>query len=243
VLLAQLSDFHIGADETALRDAAAAIAAVAALRPAPDAVLVTGDLVEHALPEEYGVVRELLAALPMPVHVLPGNHDERGALRTAFPLPGAGPYRWAAGCGSLRLIGCDSTVPGELYGSLAGELGWLEERLVEERGRPTIVAMHHPPLPTGMPALDRIGLPDADQRALGELLARFPEVLRVVTGHVHLSSSGTVGPCPVATSLSTWRLRSKLLLGAEEFVASDEPAGFSLHVLVDGRLVSHAQPL
>jgi Icc protein len=243
VVLAQLSDLHIGADDTARRDAERAIAAVAALRPVPDAVLVSGDLVEHAVPEEYAEVRELLAVLTMPVHVLAGNHDERGALRAAFPLAGAGPYRWTADCGGLRLIGCDSTVPGELYGSLAGELGWLEERLGEAPGRPTIVAMHHPPLPTGMPALDRIGLPDADQRALGELLARFPEVLRVVTGHVHLASSGTVGPCPVATSLSTWRLRSKLLLGAEEFVSSDEPAGFSLHVLLDGRLVSHAQPL
>lgn len=242
-MLAQLSDFHIGAHETAVPDAERAIAAVAALDPAPDAVLVSGDLAEHGLAEEYAVARELLAGLAMPVHVLPGNHDERGALRAAFPLAGSGPYRWAAECGGLWVVGCDSTVPGEPQGTLAGELGWLDERLGEARGRPTIVAMHHPPLPTGMPVLDRIGLPDDDQRALGALLDRYPEVLRVVTGHVHLPSSGVVGSCPVQTSPSTWRLRAKLLLGAEAFTIAEEPTGFSLHVLLDGRLVSHVQPL
>lgn len=243
MLLAQLSDFHIGADPTAERDAAAAIAAVAALERAPDAVLVTGDLAERGRPTEYVVVRELLSVLSMPVHVLPGNHDDREALRGAFPDGGRGAYRWAADCGGLWVVGCDSTVPGEPQGTLMDQLAWLEQRLGEARGRPTIIAMHHPPLPTGMPVLDRIGLPGEDQQALGKLLARFPDVLRVVTGHVHLPSSGVIGSCPVQTSPSTWRLRAKLVFGGEEFVIVDEPPGFSLHVLLDGRLVSHVQPL
>jgi 3',5'-cyclic AMP phosphodiesterase CpdA len=49
VVLAQPSDLHVGADGRARRDAERAIAVVAALRPAPDAVLVSGDLVDGRL--------------------------------------------------------------------------------------------------------------------------------------------------------------------------------------------------
>ena len=93
-MIAQLSDPHlrVGPDDqgsaTALERA---VAAVLELGPLPDAVLVTGDIAEHASAEEYELARRLLAPLPMPVHVLPGNHDDPAAMREHFPLDGAGP--------------------------------------------------------------------------------------------------------------------------------------------------------
>ena len=86
MIIAQLSDFHArphGRPAYGIVDTNAAIAgavdAVLALDPLPDCVLVTGDLTDCGLLEEYGIVREALRRLPMPVYVLPGNHDRREA--------------------------------------------------------------------------------------------------------------------------------------------------------------------
>ena len=115
-MIVQLSDFHVGATggSDPVADARDAVRAVLELRPRPTAVLVSGDLADHGSPDEYLTVRDLLDALPLPVHVLPGNHDAREALRAAFPVAGgpADPYRWSAASGGLRVVGCDTALPG-----------------------------------------------------------------------------------------------------------------------------------
>jgi Icc protein len=177
-LLVQLSDPHVSAapgDTVAADGLATAVRAVSALDPAPDAVLVSGDVAADGRPEEYARARELLGALSAPMHALPGDHDDRAALRAAFGLPGAGaePIRYAVDCGALRLILCDTTQPGRDDGRLdADALAWLETTLADASGAPTVVAMHHSPLPTGIAAMDAIGLPAEDRAELGALLAR-----------------------------------------------------------------------
>ena len=212
----------------------AAVAAVAALDPAPDAVLLSGDLAEHADPREYERVRELLAPLSMPVHAIPGNHDDPEAV-TAW---------YAADCGQLRLVACDSTVPGSDGGAFGPDrLERLEGLLAEESSTPTIVAMHHPPVDIGVEAADAIGLPREDRVALGELLSRHPEVLRVATGHVHRGAAGRVGSCPVFTCPSTWRQGALDLRPGVPLQLSEDAPAFALHVLVDGEVASHIQPI
>jgi Icc protein len=240
-VIAQLSDPHVRIPEehgsaTAL---GRAVAAVLELEPLPDAVLVTGDLAEHADAAEYERVRELLAPLPMPVHVLPGNHDDPLAMREHFPLDGDGPYQYAARCGALRLVVCDSSRRGRDDGEL--DLDWLEAQLAAEDA-PTIVAMHHPPLLTGIGGLDAIGLPTAQRAALAELLARSPHVRRVAAGHVHRGAFGALGGCGVVACPST-NLQARLQIGTEGFEIGDDPPAFAVHALVDGELVSHVQPI
>src|ERR671922_496693 len=90
-LLVQLSDPHIGADwggADSVAMLAAAIESVRELEPNPDAVLISGDLADHATDVEYEQVRELLAPLEAPLYVLPGNHDDRRALHRHFGVPG-----------------------------------------------------------------------------------------------------------------------------------------------------------
>jgi Icc protein len=246
-LVAQLSDPHVSGDDADRgRLLADAVRAVAALEPAPGAVLVTGDLTEHGAAGEYEQVRELLSVLAMAVHVLGGNHDDREALRASFPLPDADgeDYRYATRCGPLRVVGCDTTLPGRVEGSLAAErLAWLDARLAEDRETPTIVAMHHPPLLMGIPAWDEIGLPDVDRAALGEVVAAHPQVRRIVAGHVHRTVLGSVGGCQVFACPSTW-IQALLDFGHPDRLALvPEPPGFALHVAVAGELVSHVQPV
>jgi len=240
-VIAQLSDPHLraGADDQGSAAAlATAVAAVLELEPLPAAVLVTGDLAEHASAAEYARVRELLAPLPMPVHVLAGNHDDGDAMREHFPLAGDGPYRYTTACGGLRLVACDTSRRGRDDGDL--DLDWLEAQL--ETDAPTIVAMHHPPLLTGIGGLDAIGLPAAQRTALAALLGRSPHVRRVVAGHVHRTAFAALGGCGVVTCAST-NLQARLQIREAGYELSDDPPAMLVHALLDGEPTSHVQPL
>jgi 3',5'-cyclic AMP phosphodiesterase CpdA len=228
MLLAQLSDPHVNDEDPGAADAlAAAVRAVLGLAPRPDAVLVSGDLAEHASAGEYARVRELLAPLPMPVLALAGNHDDPGAIESGDELRFAG----------HRLLLCATAQPGRDDGRLDVER--LAARLDAEPDTPTIVAMHHPPIPVGIAAMDAIGLPQADRGALARLLERSPQVRRVVAGHVHRSATGVLGGCPVSTCGSTYRQARLDLAGDALELIPDEPPVYALHADVGGALVTH----
>jgi 3',5'-cyclic-AMP phosphodiesterase len=230
-MLAQLSDPHIRlGDDAPDRALAAAVAAVAALDPAPDAVLVSGDLADTGDPREYARVRELLAPLPMPYHVLPGNHDDVAALEAQF-----GPAEYAVDAGDLRLVAVDSTIP-DGPGDGRIPIDRIESQLAD--GKPTIVAMHHAPLVTGVAARDALGVPREDRAALARLLAEHSEVKRIVTGHLHRTIVGAVGGVPVFTCPGV-HLQLELDFKGGEIETNDDPPGYALHVLLDGDVTSH----
>ncbi|HEX6702277.1 MAG TPA: phosphodiesterase [Gaiellaceae bacterium] len=243
-LLVQLSDPHVGVDwgdGDAVPRLAAAVASVRELVPTPDAVVVSGDLVDHGADAEYEQVRELLAPLDAPLYVVPGNHDDRSALRRQFDLPGADgePVQYGADLGPLRLVVLDTLRPGEDRGELdAGRLAWLEETLAAARDVPTLLAMHHPPVAIGIPAFDEIGLPAEDRRALGKVVEAHPQVRRIVAGHAHRTVAAELGGRSVLVAPSTY-VQSRLDFDMQEIELSDEPRGFAVHAWVDGTLVSH----
>jgi 3',5'-cyclic-AMP phosphodiesterase len=246
--LAQLSDPHIGAEwgggDPGAR-LAAAVESIRSMRPEPDALLVSGDLTDDAEDAQYERVQELLAPLRAPTYVLPGNHDDRGALHRHFGVPGGdgAPVQYSADLGPLRLVVLDTTHPGEDPGELdADRLAWLDAELSAAPEAPTLLAMHHPPLLTGVPAWDAIGLPDADRRALGGVVARHPQVRRLVAGHVHRTMTGELAGRSVLTVPSTY-VQARLELGSNELAFSDDPPGFAIHAVLDGELISHVQPV
>jgi 3',5'-cyclic AMP phosphodiesterase CpdA len=249
-VLVQLSDFHVGADWGAgnpVSGLRAAVAAVRELRPGPDAVLVTGDLVEHGADAEYDAVRELLAPLAgVPLLALAGNHDDRAALRRHFDVSGEGaePVQYARTLGPLRVVVLDSTIPGEDAGRLdQPRLDWLDASLAEEPAMPTLIALHHPPLRTGSAAWDALGIPDAERHALAEVVARHPQVRRIAGGHVHRPVVAELADCPVVSAPSTY-LQARFDLRAQELDVVPEPSGFAVHLLLeDGELVTHVLPL
>ena len=247
-LLAQLSDPHIGATWAGSESVprfAAAVESVRAVRPQPDAVLVSGDLADHATDEEYEQVRELLAPLEAPLYVLPGNHDDRGALRRHFGVPGDADesVHYSVDLGPLRLVVLDTTRPGEDPGELdAEQLAWLDAELAAAPERLTMLAMHHPPLVTGIPLWDELGLRTADRNALGDVIERHPQVRRLVSGHAHRTMTGELAGRSVLTVPSTY-VQARLDFTLQEIELAAEPAGFALHALVDGELVSHIQPV
>lgn len=245
-VIAQLSDPHIGAawqGHDPVPMLAAAVAGVQAVEP--DVVLVSGDLSESGADAEYEQVRDLLAPLGTELYVLAGNHDDRAGLRRHFGVPGegAGPVQYSAELGPLRLVVLDSTRPGEDPGELDSErLAWLDAELAAAPERPTVLAMHHPPLSSGIPAMDEVGLPVAHRRALAEVVERHPQVLRIVAGHMHRTITADLAGRAVLAAPSTY-LQSRLDFHMDEITLAAEPPGFAVHALLDGELISHVQPI
>jgi Icc protein len=245
-LLLQISDTHLGADwhgidpdECLLR----AVEAVLELPQRADALIVSGDLTQNGTPEEYRRVRELLAPLDLEPHVLPGNHDLRGPLREAFGLPGEGEEHasHAVDLGPLRLVCLDSTVPGAEGGALdEGRIEWLDRVLGEEREKPTVLAMHHPPLTTAIPTFDAIGLAPEWRAALGAALVGHPQVIRIIAGHVHRVIVAELAGRAVLSVPSTY-LQAKLEFAPAPIEMAPDPPGFAIHALRDGALTSHVQ--
>lgn len=206
MLIAQITDLHIRPDDQPLSGrvvtrpyTTAAVEALIRFDPRPDLVVVTGDLTDVGSDQEYALVRAELDRLPVPYAVIPGNHDDREGMRRAFAdhayMPKTGPLNWAIDDYPVRLVGLDSLVPGKGSGLLSDEtLAWLDGRLGES-DRPTIVAIHHPPFPTGITAMDRIGC--LNGAAMAEVIARHSHVQCVIAGHhhrpVHVAWAGTIG--------------------------------------------------
>ncbi len=247
-LLLQISDTHLGADwhgvepdECLLR----AVEAILDLPQRPDALVISGDLTQNGTAEEYARVRELVAPLDLEPHVLPGNHDLRGPLRKAFGLPGEGEEHasHAVDLGPLRLVCLDSTIPGGEAGALdEGRIEWLDRVLGEEPEKPTVVAMHHPPLSTAIPTFDAIGLAPEWRAELAGVLARHPQVARVIAGHVHRVIVTELAGRAVLSVPSTY-LQALLKFTPAPIEMVPDPAGFAIHALRGGALTSHVQTL
>lgn len=249
MLLCQISDLHVTAGRAlayGVVDTASClercVQRIVGLDPLPDAVIATGDLVDAPEERSYGQLREILAKLPLPVFLLPGNHDERQALRAAFPdhryLRGSGDFvQYAIDEYPLRLLALDTVIPGQPEGTLcARRLQWLEQRLYESDA-PTVIALHHPPFFTGIGHMDRMGLDNSPQ--LADMVRRFPQVQRVICGHLHRPIqalfAGTIASvCPSTAHQVLLDLKPD---SAARFVL--EPPAFQLHLWTGDALVTH----
>ena len=198
MLLAQISDLHIkrpGALAYRRVDTSAAlercIARLSALDPKPDAVVVTGDLVDMGTLAEYEALKKLLAPLSIPLYLLVGNHDDRAALREVFDdheyLQAKGEFvQYALDIGPLRLIALDSQMPQQSGGQLCeARLAWVDAQLAQAQGKPVVIALHHPPFVSGIGHMDRQRLDPVSSERLAAIVRRYPNVERVICGHVH----------------------------------------------------------
>jgi len=253
ILIAQISDLHVkplGELAYGHVDTATAVVRCVAklnwLRPRPELVVVSGDLVDAGLPEEYVHLRQLLAPLEIPLALIPGNHDAREPMRAAFPeqpyADGSGALNFALALPELDLLLLDSSVPGKPHGELGAQtLAWLDTSLAASQSRPALLFVHHPPFVTGIQHMDQMNLRNA--AALADVLRRHPRARLVAAGHVHRPTltqfagiAATICPAPnqsVALDLGD--------LGPPSFTT--ESLGFHLHAWFAGErygeLVTH----
>jgi hypothetical protein len=251
--IAHISDPHIrpaGVLYKGVTDSNAALAAavrqVNALRPLPDLVLLTGDVVDEGRAEEYAAARALLAPLRPRLLVIPGNHDEPGAFRAAFAdhayLPGAWPFHYSVDAGPVRVVALDVTVPSRHHGKVddAG-LAWLDRTLAGEPGRPAVVVMHQQPLVCGVPYLDKYRCMDGER--LAAVIARHQQVERVLCGHVHRQMTLRFGGTVLCSAPSTATAIALLPDPAAAPASFLEPPGFLLHEWRPSGILTHSMPI
>ena len=219
--IAHLSDPHLTTGPLGTAPATAlyrALGRVLTLDPRPDCAVITGDLVEHGTPDEYRALREVIDRFPLPLHLVAGNHDDPATLLAEF--------------GNTRFLGTTTHyVAGPLVildsadGSLGPEqLAWLDRTLATTA--PAVVCLHHPPIPVGIPFLDRQRLADGDE--LADVLRRH-DVRRVLAGHVHRHVTAAFAGTVLTTAPST-HLQSGLALNGTVPDYLHEPTSFLLHL-------------
>jgi 3',5'-cyclic-AMP phosphodiesterase len=180
---------------------------IRAMQPHPDAIILTGDLTERGEPASYRRLRALLEPLAQEIGAtliwVAGNHDERPALREhLLDRPATQePVTSVHDLDGLRVIALDSTVPGWHHGELdVTQLEWLREELKTPAPLGTILAMHHPPLPSHIPFFDILEL--RDQPSLAAAI-EGGDVRAILAGHLHYSTSGTFHGVPVSVASAT----------------------------------------
>ncbi|WP_030176078.1 phosphodiesterase [Spirillospora albida] len=258
-IIAQLSDIHLAAGRDGEVDDAsgpvralrAAVSSLLSLPARPDAVVLTGDLADGGLPAEYARLHALLSPLPMAVYPMAGNHDDRDALRAAFNdepavresgIEPQAPLQYAVDVAGVRLVCCDTTVEGRPHGHMGEErLAWLDATLSNAPGMPTIVATHHPPFPIGIRFIDDMRF--IDPTGFTAVLAQHPQVVRVISGHVHRAAVGSLGGTVGTTCPSTYRQLFLDLTRPGRAAVTGEPAGFAVHlVTTEGAATTHFIP-
>ncbi len=236
--LVQLTDTHLFGDATArlrgvctaeslrrvLRHAAASISAA-------DAILATGDLVQDDA-TGYAQLRAQLAPLGKPALCLPGNHDALGHWTTA--LAGA-PFhtgQWHD-FGAWRIVMLDSAVAGSDAGHLGpAQFDVLDSALRGSVERPTLVCVHHQPVPVGSRWLDAIGIDNGAE--LLAVLRQHPQARGVLWGHVHQAFDAEQdGLRLMATPSTCFQFAPRV----DEFAGDDRPPGYRvLELHADGRI-------
>jgi 3',5'-cyclic-AMP phosphodiesterase len=197
VTLVQITDCHLLADGAGLlrgwpvaESLGAVVAAVAAVRP--QRLLLSGDLADSGEPEAYRQLLEIVEPLGLPTHCLPGNHDGP-ALGAAMAGSGWAEPARSVSLGAWRLLLLDSVLASSPIGEGAlseSSWHWLEAEL-QQLTQPAVIALHHPPLATGLDWVDQMQLREGDR--FQQLIADYPQVKLVVFGHIHAELHRRIG--------------------------------------------------
>ncbi len=240
VRLTHFTDPHLYGSETeSLRGIATLPALTATLTHAqardwpPDAVLVTGDIVQDD-PAGYAHFRRLFGSLGLPVLCLPGNHDEPAAMRRELnrsPFVVGGFFD----LGAWRIVLLDSCIPGSASGRLSPEmLTALDEALASAPNRHCMVCLHHHPVPMDSRWLDRVGLENAAEFL--QTIDRHRNVRAIVWGHVHQQYEGLRNDVRLLATPSTC---AQFLPHATDFAVDRAPPAYrTLELQADGTLLT-----
>jgi 3',5'-cyclic-AMP phosphodiesterase len=213
-VLAHLSDTHLlagGARQYDVIDTVArfeaALDRISRIDPPPQALVFTGDLVDVGDPAAYRLLRELVEPLAERIGAqvvwCMGNHDARTAYSSGlFGEESEAPQDRVYDVAGLRIISLDTSVPGWHHGEVTDEqLAWLRDVLATRAEHGTVLALHHPPIPSPMcPVAEVIELLDTDRLAA---VLEGSDVRAILGGHYHFSSHATFAGIPVSVASAT----------------------------------------
>ncbi|WP_312180498.1 phosphodiesterase [Arthrobacter sp.] len=173
----------------------------------PEAIVFTGDLADKGEAEAYDDLRAIVepAAQKMGARVIwvMGNHDRRDTFKQRLldEAPDMAPMDRVHEVNGLRIITLDSTVPGYHHGEISdAQLTWLKSVLSTPAPDGTILALHHPPVPSVQDLSVLVEL--RDQRGLAAAI-EGTDVRTIIAGHLHYSTFATFAGIPVSVASAT----------------------------------------
>ena len=218
---------------------AACVSDIAARHADADFCVVTGDIADRGEAQAYDHARELLAPLPMPTHVIPGNHDDRAAFLRAFPDSPLDEHGFVQGAvrnahGHFLLLDTLSPEHGSCGAYCAARRAWLAAELERASDAPVYLFMHHPPFDVAIPNLDSIGMVEPERFAA--LVAAAGNVRHLFFGHVHRPISGLWKGIGFSTLYGTNHQVRLDFEGRGRLAFTAEPPAYSV-VLIDAEHV------
>lgn len=173
----------------------------------PEAIVITGDLADLGEPDAYvrlkAVVEPAAERMGSRVVWVMGNHDERepySSILMGEPASDA-PQDRVYDVGGLRIIALDTTVPGYHHGDLEpAQLEWLRAQLATPAPHGTLLALHHPPIPT---PVELMAILELDHQAELAEVVRGTDVRAILAGHLHYATTGTFAGVPVSVAAAT----------------------------------------
>jgi 3',5'-cyclic AMP phosphodiesterase CpdA len=254
--IAQITDLHITTDRDPVnrwRNAerlSQVLKSIHALKPRPVAIIASGDLVDRGEPEEYAELVELLKSVEIPIYFGIGNHDRRALFLAALTSQGVrtdpnGFIQYAVDLGGLRLVVCDTLDDASEGGAFCEDrAAWLAATLDEAPLQPTVIALHHPPIASGIRWMD----PDPQAgwiARLGDVIRDRDQVKSLLCGHVHRAFNGVLAGRAVAAAPATSIQLTLDLTPVDMHVPDgremlvEEPPGFTVVMVHEGQVNTH----
>jgi Icc protein len=237
--LIQITDPHIGprrdyrlAGVETLETLRQVLAEIGSFTAPPDLICVTGDIAAEGAAEAYRLFTQQIQFLELPYQWLPGNHDDARVIQEGFT---AAPYWPLLELGTWRVISLNTAQPEQVGGHLADEeLGFLAHCLAEDPQAPTLLFMHHPPIPFGCAWLDAQRIDNAER--LEAILRQHTNVRGIFTGHVHQEfHTHWAGTELYTTPATCFQFRAS----SRDFALSDQPPGYRrINLHADGSLTT-----
>jgi Icc protein len=214
-VIAHVSDTHLLADGALLYGEvetevhlAQALAQLERLGTTPEAIVFTGDLADLGEPDAYerlkSIVEPVAERMGAAIIWVMGNHDERPQYSSLLfgEEPSTSPQDRVFDINGLRIISFDTSVPGYHHGAVSDDqLAWLADVLATPARHGTLLAVHHPPVPTPLLwAMEMLELQDQDRLAR---VLHGTDVRAILGGHLHYSSHSTFAGIPVSVAAAT----------------------------------------
>lgn len=257
LLIAQITDIHIGFDPDAGEDEfnyrrfLAVRDHLLEAEVRPDCLILSGDLADGGDPACYERLARAIETCPFPVYPMAGNHDTRSVLVEAFPgfEDEEGFVQYAIEFDGFRVLCIDSLDQGRHGGAFCEKrAAWLTRQLDAHREIPTLIVLHHPPVVTGIEWMD----PKPEEewyRRFHATVAGRSQVVGIACGHLHRPVFSQVEGIPLSVTPAVAPAVTLDLRPIDTETADDrgivaaEPPFYSIHRWHDQRLVTHMQPV
>ncbi|MEO1067247.1 MAG: phosphodiesterase [Pseudomonadota bacterium] len=194
-----------------------------------EALVITGDLSDWGDRDDYERLKARIGALPFPVHLCIGNHDNRENFLSVFPdlANDDGFVQNVAPLGDALAVTLDTKIPDTHAGELcATRLAWLD-RTLSDADKPVFLFMHHNPVPTGQGPIDTIMLQNAD--GFAETIRPYGDKIRhIFFGHCHLPLNGSLHGVPFSAPRGTNHAGGFNFAEPEKLTASDLPESYAV---------------